>query len=192
MTVKQAIQKLIAYAATQIGYHEGGGNYNKYAESPDLQRWYGWKPQNQPWCDIFADSMYLAAFGLLNAAKMTYQVIGNGSALCRASAQFYKDHSAWKTIPQPGDQVFFYSGGAINHTGLVEKVAGGIVYTIEGNSSDMVARRSYRIGDGYIAGYGRPNWSVVADVDDSGDAVETPAAEDFNYYPMLQMGSIGE
>lgn len=191
MTVKQAIQKLIAYTITQIGYHEGGGNYTKYAESVDLQRWYGWVPQNQPWCDIFVDSMYLAVFGLLNAAKMTYQVIGNGSALCRASAQFYKDHNAWFSSPRAGDQVFFYSGGAINHTGIVEKVTGGIVYTIEGNSSDMVARRSYRLGDPYIAGFGRPDWSVVADgVDD--DTVETPAVDDYAYYPMLQVGSVGE
>lgn len=191
MTITQAIQKLISYAITQIGYHEGGNNYTKYAESVDLQRWYGWKPQSQPWCDIFVDSMFLAVFGLLNAAKMTYQVIGNGSALCRASAQFYRDHNAWFSSPRAGDQVFFYSGGAINHTGIVERVAAGIVYTIEGNSSDMVARRSYQIGDSYIAGYGRPNWSVVADVDVS-DTVETPAAEDFNYYPMLQVGSVGE
>lgn len=191
MTITQAIQKLISYAATQIGYHEGGGNYTKYAENTDLQKWYGWVPQHQPWCDVYVDSMFLAVFGLMNAARMTYQVIGNGSALCRASAQFYKDNGAWFSSPRAGDQVFFYSGGTINHTGLVEKVAGGIVYTIEGNSSDMVARRSYRVGDGYIAGYGRPNWSVVADVDDSG-TVETPAVDDYAYYPMLQVGSVGE
>jgi len=192
MTISQAIQKLVAYAITQIGYSEGGNNYNKYAENLDLQHWYGWTPQNQPWCDIFVDSMYLAVFGLLNAARMTYQVIGNGSALCRTSAQFYKNNNAWFTSPQAGDQVFFYSGGAINHTGIVEKIVGGIVYTIEGNSSDMVARRSYRIGDSYIAGYGRPNWGIVADGVDDGTTKPAAVEDDYSYYPMLQMGSVGE
>ena len=35
------------------------------------------------------------------------------------------------------------------------------VYTIEGNSSNMVQTRSYFKNDTKIAGYGKPNWSVV-------------------------------
>ena len=33
---------------------------------------------------------------------------------------------------------------------------GSKVYTIEGNTSDKVARRSYYLSDSYIVGYGRP------------------------------------
>jgi len=72
---------------------------------------------------------------------MTYQTVGSGSALCSASASYYEKNNAFYSYPQPGDQVFFYSGGAINHTGLVENVIGsGANWTsftaIEGNSSD--------------------------------------------------------
>lgn len=49
------------------------------------------------------------------------------------------------------------------------------VTTIEGNTSDMVARRTYRRGDSSIAGYGRPNWVVVSETENTtqGEPKET-------------------
>lgn len=159
MTIEEAKKKLIDWAVSQIGYSEGANNYNKYA--PLWTQAGGWNAQNQPWCDIFYDVGIIVCFGLELASKLTYQPIGGFSALCSASAQFYKNNKAWFTTPEIGDQVFFYSGGGINHTGLVETVNGGYFTTIEGNSSDMVARRSYYIGNSYVAGFGRPNWSII-------------------------------
>jgi len=46
--------------------------------------------------------------------------------------------------------------GTIDHVGIVESVSGGTVNTIEGNSGDKVARRSYSIGSSNIYGYGVP------------------------------------
>lgn len=161
MSVEQAKQKLCLWAHEQIGYHEGSGNHNKYADNHDLQKMYGWLPQNQPWCDVFVDVGFIECFGLKAACAMTYQPIGAGSALCKQSAQYYKDNSAFFQTPESGDQVFFYSAGDINHTGIVVRVEGGSVHTVEGNSSDMVAERVYSVSDSKIAGYGRPNWSVV-------------------------------
>ena len=159
MTIQEAKNKLIQYAQKEIGYHEGANNWNKYAPLWTVAG--GWNAQNQPYCDIFADVCFIETFGLDLASKLTYQPIGSFSALCSASARFYKNNGAWYTTPEVGDQVFFYSGGDINHTGLVETVSGGYFTTIEGNSSDMVARRNYYIGNSYVAGFGRPNWSVV-------------------------------
>lgn len=65
--------------------------------------------------------------------------------------------------PKPGDQIFFstaHSKSNVSHTGLVEKVDGSKVYTIEGNTSDQVARRSYYLSDNYIVGYGRPAYDA--------------------------------
>lgn len=176
MTIYQSKQKLVATCESHLGYREGQNNWNKYAENKDLQRWYGWRPQNQPWCDSWGDSMFLEAFGLENAAKMTYQPIGQGSALCRTSAQCYKNHNAWYHSPEVGDEIFFFYSGDINHVGIVVGVSGGIVHTIEGNTSDigMVARRSYAIGNTVIAGYGRPDWSVVSDDKDTTQPVTPP------------------
>ena len=46
--------------------------------------------------------------------------------------------------------------GSIDHVGIVESVVDGTIYTIEGNSGDKVARRSYTIGYEQIRGYGVP------------------------------------
>jgi LysM repeat protein len=55
----------------------------------------------------------------------------------------------------------------INHTGIVVSASGGIVRTIEGNSGDAVRSNAYGIGTPTIAGYGRPNWSIVAGSDNN-------------------------
>ena len=65
--------------------------------------------------------------------------------------------------PKPGDQIFFstaHSKSNVSHTGLVEKVDGSKVHTIEGNTSDQVPRRSYYLSDSYIVGYGRPAYDA--------------------------------
>ena len=201
VSAEAAKEKLCAWAMSQVGYREGANNLQKYAESADLQAMYGWKPQNQPWCDVFVDSGFIDCFGLSNACAMTYQPLGAGSALCRQSAQYYKTAGAWATSPEIGDQIFFYSSGDINHTGIVVSVGGDSVHTVEGNVSDMVAERCYSVGDSKIAGYGRPNWSAV-----EGKDIPTPVneptvndapekAESKHYelrFPYLQRGDTGD
>lgn len=202
MTIQESKNKLIQWAQNEIGYCEGYNNWNKYAE-----KWTkagGWYAQNQPYCDIFVDTAFIEVFGLELASKLTYQPIGGFSALCSASAQFYKNNKAWYTTPEVGDQVFFYSGGGINHTGIVETVNGGYFTTIEGNSSDMVARRSYYVGNSYVAGFGRPNWSMINLFDSSNNStnnntnnsspsnpIVTPTPTPFvkSIYPLIKRGS---
>ena len=158
MTISEAKAKLVATATAELGYREGENNYNKYADGMDSL--YGWHIQNQPYCDIFVDWCFVHSFGLEMAGKLTYQPVGNFSALCSKSADYYKAQRAWYGTPEVGDQVFFYSNGGINHTGIVVAVSGGVVQTVEGNSSDMVRRNAYAVGSAIIAGYGRPRWDI--------------------------------
>ena len=165
MTITEAKQLLLNIAIKEINYHEVGNNYIKYAEGDWDNKFYGWELQGQPWCDVFVDWCFSQAFGLQKAQEMTYQTKG-GSAACRYSAEYYQQNGAYYNYPEVGDQIFFYSGGAINHTGIVETVAGTgqawtSITTIEGNTSDQVARRNYSRGNGSIAGFGRPNWNLV-------------------------------
>ncbi len=176
MTKEQAIQKLLVWAQRQLGYHEGANNYNQYA--PKWTQAGGWNVQNQPWCDVFVDVGFIECFGLQAAARMTYQPAGGFSAGCAVSADYYRRHGAFKTQAEPGDQIFFYSGGGINHTGIVVRVYGGSIVTIEGNSSDMVAERVYQSGDSKIAGYGRPDWSVVAEMEADGDKENSSSGDE--------------
>ena len=177
MTITEAKNKLVAWCLAQVGYAEGGNNWNKYA--PKWTAAGGWNAQNQPWCDVFADVAFIECFGLQTASKLTYQPVGAFSALCSTSANYYKNNGAYFRTPAVGDQVFFNSGGGINHTGIVVGVTGGMVTCVEGNSSDAVRKNTYRVGDGYINGYGRPNWSVFENGEEvnngsSNETVEPP------------------
>ena len=160
MTIQEAKNKLIAIALNEVGYVEGSNNWNKYSAEMNGCNAYGWNVQNQPYCDIFADWCYYKAFGLDMAARLTYQPKGGFSALCSASANYYKNNGAWFSTPAVGDQVFFNVSGGINHTGIVVGVSGGVVTCVEGNSSDAVRKNNYNLGISYIAGFGRPNWAV--------------------------------
>ena len=171
MTITEAKNKLVAWALAQVGYAEGANNWNKYA--PKWTEAGGWNAQNQPWCDIFVDCCFIECFGIDLASRLTYQPKGGFSALCSASANYYKANGAWFSTPQVGDQVFMYVSGGINHTGIVVGVSGGVVTTVEGNSSDAVRRNSYGVSSSYIAGFGRPNWSVFED----GGEEEPPAPD---------------
>lgn len=194
MTVNEAIEKVLNVARSNIGYHETGNNITKFAAERWDNEFYGWELTGQPWCDVFADYCYCQPFGIQLGAAITYQRVGGGSALCSASAQYYKNNGAWYTTPQPGDQVFFYVSGGINHTGIVETVNGSQFTTIEGNTSDMVARRTYYINGSTVAGFGRPKWSLVTNgqYTPGSSSSTTPTTPTTPTTTLLKHGSRGE
>lgn len=174
-----------------VGYHEkasndqldsfsgnaGSNNWNRFARDLDaLGDFYNGPKNIGPegyWCDIWFDDVIYYASGK-DKEKTLYvlcQPLKSAGAGCAFSAQYYQQAGRWMTTPQPGAQIFFRSGGVTyGHTGIVEEVKGGIVYTIEGNSADMVARRSYAITDPRIVGYGLPRY----DAEDAADPVPDP------------------
>lgn len=157
------IEQIITFAASQVGYEESGTNITKYAEEidRDYPDFYNGKKQGAAWCDIFVDYCFLHEFGEEQALYMLCQPKKSTGAGCKFSAQFYKSAGRWSNDPEVGDQIFFYSNGDINHTGLVASVDSSAVHTIEGNASDGVRTRSYSKTDERIAGYGRPRYSDI-------------------------------
>ena len=177
-----AQEKLITVALAEEGYLEkksnkdldsktanaGKANYTKYGR--DLVKWIGSPYANGvAWCDMFVDWCFITAFGKEKAKQM----INGWSAYCPTSADYYKKVKRWYTTPKVGDQIFFQSSSRIGHTGIVVKVEGGKVYTIEGNtssSSGVVANggcvrcKSYALNYKSIAGYGRPKYELVQEV----------------------------
>ncbi len=105
---------------------------------------------------------------------------GDGAG-CSGSANYYKQRaSSTPAARSPGDQIFFTKDGGktMYHTGIVEKVAGGRVYTIEGNTSSAagvvenggcVQDKSYPLTYSKIGGYGRPDFSIVPEEDNDMD-----------------------
>lgn len=179
-----AIERLLATAIREIGYIEketnsqldsptanaGDEDYTKYARDFDQKfpNWYNGKKNGFAWCDMFVDWCFLTTFGYEAALNLLCQPEKSAGAGCTYSLAYYeKKGQYYKSNPQPGDQIFFSTARSksnVSHTGIVEKVIGSTVYTIEGNTSNRVARRTYAITDTYIVGYGRPDWSIVQKV----------------------------
>ncbi|WP_286673813.1 peptidoglycan-binding protein [Clostridium sp. ZBS20] len=141
-TTSSSLGKFVDCARGQVGYEESGTNITKYGQ------WYGMN--GQPWCAMFV-SWCANQAGILNSVVPRY-------ASCNEGANWYKNRGRYKTrgtgyVPKTGDVIFFNSNG-INHTGIVESASSGTVYTIEGNSSDAVKKRSYNLTNSYINGYG--------------------------------------
>lgn len=183
MTIQSAIETALNCFRAELGYHEkasnanldsktansGSGNWTKYARDLDrLGNFYNGAKNGYPYCDVTYDWVFVTCFGPDIGRRMLYQPLRSAGAGCLYSAQYYKQNGAWYTgNPQPGDQVFFsYAPGEYSHTGMVESVQNGTVTTMEGNTSDMVARRTYPINSSNIIGYGRPNWQLANGLDD--------------------------
>ena len=163
MTIEQAKSKWVDWNKSQVGYHEALDGSNKYADGDWDVKLYGFNAQNVPWCDVYSDYSYIACFGYDVATRMTYQY-PKGYAACKASAEAYKAHGAFFQTPEVGDQIFFYNGGEINHVGNVISVIGDAIRCVEGNYSDSVSLTMYNIRNTQlIAGYGRPDWSLLAE-----------------------------
>lgn len=177
MTKDEAIKRVLELAVSELGYKEkasnkdldnktanaGSGNWTKYARDLDaVSGYYNTRKNGYDWCDVFVDWLFVKSFGYPVGREMLYQPERSLGAGTGYSAQYYKTKGAWYTIPQKGDQIFFKNSGGICHTGIVEIVGDIWVQTIEGNASNMVGRHVYTLKNGTIAGYGRPNWGLVA------------------------------
>lgn len=74
-------------------------------------------------------------------------------------------------IPKPGDLILFNwnkKADTLQHVGLVEKVEGSLIYTIEGNSKGGyttygVRHKSYDLNSPYIIGYGALKYEDITD-----------------------------
>lgn len=185
MTKQEAVSKLVAWLMSQVGYHESPNNNTVYAETDIDTKLYGFDMHAAPWCDFFADYAYIHCFGYELGTRMTYQS-PSGSALCKTSAGFYQQNGAWTQTPEVGDQIFFYVGGDINHTGIVIEVSTFTIDTVEGNSGDAVRRNTYYLTDNSIAGYGRPKWSLLSN--DIEDAVEDPPEQNITVITKMMQG----
>lgn len=166
------VKKLLDIARAEIGYHEknsdsnldsktapndGNGNHTKYARDLHVAGYYNGDKCGYAWCDCFVDWCFYVLCGK-DAAKAQAMECQTGpyGAGCYYSAQYYKQAGRYyASDPQPGDQIFF---GDFDHTGIVEAVDTTTITTIEGNTSNMVARRTYSRNSSYITGFGRPRF----------------------------------
>jgi len=138
---------MIAVAETQIG-NVGGEPY---------WSWYGFASRVE-WCACFV-SWCAEQCGYIDAG-----ILPRFSSCQSQGIPWFQARGQWQErdyTPKAGDIIFFdWEGdGHSDHVGIVERVEGEYVHTIEGNTSDSVARRSYRLDSVNITGYGIPAYT---------------------------------
>ncbi|MFI9554972.1 CHAP domain-containing protein [Nonomuraea endophytica] len=145
------MKKFIDLLEKELGYSEKADAYTKFGD------WYGKNIEfdadysSAPWCD-----MYLS----WAAAKLGYEDWVGQFAWTVAHAEWFQEQGAWGKTPKPGAFVFYdWRGGndvdGIDHVGIVTRVEGDTIYTIEGNIDGGVAKRKER-DTSKVVGYGYP------------------------------------
>lgn len=133
---------LVTVALSQVG-NVGGEPY---------WSWYGFNSRVE-WCACFV-SWCGEQCGYIDAG-----VLPKFSSCTFEGVPWFQERGLWQDntyIPNPGDIIFFNWDGdsLVDHVGIVEKVEGGRVYTIEGNSNNACRQNRYSLGYSGIYGYG--------------------------------------
>ena len=161
---KGTAESFVKIAKSQVGTKESpsGSNHVKY------NKWYYGSQSGNPWCAAFVSWCMNETF---NGDTKTMKKVFRGPKAAAVSVlydRFKKAKAFTKTDPQPGDIVIYKNG--TSHTGLVEKVNGKKVTTIEGNTSargfnangGCVAEKHITVGQPTrLTGFGRPDWDAV-------------------------------
>ena len=138
-------EDIIEFAKKYLGYNEADGSADEFMKAHGMT-------SATPWCAGFVDYI-LENCGDYDKVADWYKNVGN-KLYCPdvyASAQ-----SANAVVDasqaQAGDLVLFdWEGdGTKDHIGIVTDVSGGVIRTIEGNTSDQVAQREYNASDGRL------------------------------------------
>lgn len=165
--------KVLAAAASVVGYHEGrsNGSWNNDQRFSKETPGFAWS-NYQAWCDTFVAWSFFKA-GLFNELPVK-------SAGCAESVAGFKKVNRFSAYPAVGAQVFFGPGGG-SHTGIVVSYDGTNISTIEGNTNDNgsaegdgVYRKVHARRDTNVYGYGYPNYREGIDSADPAWAKAKP------------------
>lgn len=132
---------IVAIAKSQIG-NIGGETY---------WRWYGFTSRVE-WCACFVS-------WCANEAGLIEQGLVPKFSYCPDGVNWFKENGQWldrTAIPQAGYIVFFdwNLDGIADHVGIIEKVEGDVIYTIEGNVNNECLKKEYN-NSLIILGYGK-------------------------------------
>lgn len=160
---------MVSVAASQIG-NAGGQPYWSYMGFSS----------HVPWCAAFV-------CWVANQNGLDETIIPKTASAGNMRGIFQgwgREYSPSGYIPEPGDLIFFiWPGNTVrtlaNHVGIVEKVEGGKVHTIEGNTGGgggYCRRRQYDLTSSSIVGYAKPDYPpAIPEVAPSPDPSATPA-----------------
>ena len=142
---------IITAAKKYLGYNESNGSYKLFTQG-----------RTEAWCADFATYVTKEAykgsgkgvpkgFGSPSVEGLRQWGINNNCYLKTAGAS--NKANLIKNNVKTGDLIIFKEQGR-SHVGIVESIgADGKINTIEGNTSDKVARRSYAANNATISGF---------------------------------------
>ena len=183
---------IIKIAINELGYHEkasnknlddktansGSNNWTKYTRDLDKFGIYNVNkavtiskdsnnnPVSAAWCDCFVDWCMIKACkdNVNEALRLLCQPEKSYGAGCTFSYRYYKQNKQTSKAPSLGAKIFFGTvENNLKHTGIVVAYDTKYVYTIEGNTSNVVARRTYARNNSNIFGYGIPKYDAETD-----------------------------
>ncbi|TYB51598.1 CHAP domain-containing protein [Nonomuraea sp. PA05] len=150
VTLDPIADELLKTVRQELGYKEKSGQFTKFGQ------WYADRVQDTqyrdaPWCDMFL------AWAANKSGLSDY--VGE-FAWTPSHAAWFIQQNAWSRQPEPGALVFFdWRGGksykGIDHVGVVERVEGKKIHTIEANVDRVWLKRKTRETD-KVVGYGLP------------------------------------
>ncbi len=137
-------------AAAQLGQceHPKGSNrgpmVNEYLQSVGLSPGYAWCQAFVYWCY----KMAAEKTGVVNPVVKTGSVhncwndtTSNTTVIKLLKAEIAKRPE----LVKPGDQFILFYNDSAGHTGIVERVTGSVLHTIEGNSNSNGSREGYEV-----------------------------------------------
>lgn len=156
MTGSKVVQNALALAQQELekGVYEITGNN----DGADIDKYRNGVANGAPWCGSFVSWIYGAGQNSDNCATFGYDASVSGIMQKAANAGYYSQKGTY--TPQAGDLMIQKNGSS--HVGMVTSVdADGTIHTIEGNSGNRVAARTYMPGS---AGYNKiSGWVRMSD-----------------------------
>ena len=145
---------LIKLASEQVGIKEETG----HNDGPSLFKITGGRPE--PWCAHFVAWLFRTSNKPIPDDVTPTKTRANPLASVSYMERIFKDHDWLYREPKVGDVVFFANRGASDrgpgrHVGIVERVEGNEIHTIEGNLSNSVRRTKHKLDSPRITGFGR-------------------------------------
>ena len=156
MTGSKFVQNALQLAQEELekGVHEATGNN----DGAEIDKYRNGAANGQPWCGSFVSWIYGAGQNSDNGGTFGYDASVSGIMQKAQNAGYYSPMGYY--TPQAGDLMIQKNG--TSHVGMVTGVdADGTIHTIEGNSGNRVAERTYRPGS---AGYNKiSGWVRMTD-----------------------------
>jgi hypothetical protein len=144
------------FALKPVGTNTNNVKYNT--------AFYGFAENNpdKAWCVVFI-------WWVMRKAGVPATVFPKKASVFKAAdggvRKWFKDRDRFmsaSSMPKVGDLVVFKH----SHIGIVENVEGNTIFTVEGNASNRVKRRSYSRTNSDIDGYCHPAYDMVDEEED--------------------------